>query len=70
MPGMSWTVPTSLLAHITDTSAADSGSSASAVRTTSGAIRPSLSASSQVTFAPSWAARKSTQSSTAWCSMG
>src|SRR5680860_1803390 len=63
-----WTVPTSLLAHITLTSATESGSASMAVRTVSGCTRPTWSTSSQVTLAPSCASRKSTQSRTAWCS--
>src|SRR4029078_360843 len=62
------TVPTSLLAHITLTSATEPGSASMAARTVSGWTRPTWSTSSQVTLAPSCVSRKSTQSRTAWCS--
>src|ERR1035438_6186761 len=56
------------VAHITLTSATESGSDPMAARTVSGWTRPRWSTCSQVTLAPSWASRKSTQSMTAWCS--
>ena len=62
------TVPTSLLAHITLTSATDAGSASIAARTVSGRTRPWGSTSSHETTAPSAPTRKSTQSRTAWCS--
>ncbi len=61
-------VPTSLLAHITVTSATSDGSRSSAARSTSGCTRPSASTSSHSTTAPSWATSHSTASRTAWCS--
>ena len=60
-------VPTSLLAHITDTSATSS-CSCSASRSAAGATEPSDAVGSQVTSAPSCSASHSTESSTAWCS--
>ncbi len=47
------TVPTSLLAHITLTSATEDGSASMAARTVPGCTRPCASTSSQVTSAPS-----------------
>ncbi len=61
------TVPTSLLAHITDTRATSSwldSASRSAVTDTD----PSASVGSQVTSAPSCSTSQFTESSTAWCS--
>ena len=63
------TVPTSLLAHITDTSATEPGSSASAARRTSGRTRPTRSTGSRSTRAPSCSASHRAASSTAWCSI-
>ena len=60
-----WTVPTSLLAHITLVSATSSDSASSS---TSGWTRPRSSTGSHVTEAPSCATSHSMASSTAWCS--
>jgi hypothetical protein len=57
-------VPTSLFAHITDTSATSS-CSRSASRSAAGATEPSDAVGSHVTSAPSCSASHSTESSTA-----
>ena len=62
------TVPTSLLAHMTDTSATLSGARSSAARSTVGGTRPSASTGSSSSSAPSRACSHSAESSTAWCS--
>ena len=63
-----WTVPTSLLAHMTVTSATDAGSRSIAARSASTSTRPSRSTGSHSTAAPSAAASHRTASRTAWCS--
>ena len=63
------TVPTSLLAHITVTSATLSGSDSTAARNASMSRRPRRSTSTSSTLAPSLASHIS-GSSTAWCSIG
>ena len=60
-------VPTSLLAHITETSATSSWS-CRAARSAAGATEPSASTGSHVTSAPSCSTSHSTASRTAWCS--
>ncbi len=64
-----WTVPTSLLAHITLTSATDAESACSSVRSASSDTRPWASTGSHVTRAPSWRSSHSTVSWTAGCSI-
>src|SRR5699024_5463410 len=59
------TVPTSLLAHMTLTSATLSGSTSTAARSWSGPSAPGWSTSSQVTSAPACSPIHSTVSSTA-----
>ena len=61
------TVPTSLLAHITDTSATSSWL-CSASRSAAADTEPSAAVGSQVTWAPSCSTSQFTESSTAWCS--
>ncbi|SIN18336.1 Uncharacterised protein [Mycobacteroides abscessus subsp. abscessus] len=61
-------VPTSLLAHITATSACCPGWAARASRRVCGWTRPSASTSSQSSAAPWCSASHSTVSRTAWCS--
>ena len=63
-----WTVPTSLLAHITDTSATESGSRSIEARSASRSRRPRSSTGSSSTSAPSCSASQCTASRTAWCS--
>ena len=65
---MGWTVPTSLLAHMTATSADWPGDADSSLLTCSGSTRPSSSTSSQTTSAPSCSPSQWTGSRTAWCS--
>ena len=62
------TVPTSLLAHITVTSATSAARSASSRSSCPGSTRPVASTSSQTSSAPSCAASHSAASDTAWCS--
>src|SRR5262249_23524661 len=62
------TAPTSLLAHITLTTAAEEGSVSSAARSTSAPTRPSASTSSQCATAPCVLQSHRTESNTAWCS--
>ena len=64
-----WTVPTSLLAHMTLARATLAGSCSIAARRSPGSVRPAGETGSQVTSAPSWLASQSTLSSTAWCSV-
>jgi hypothetical protein len=60
-------VPTSLLAHITDTSATSSWLSSTS-RSADADTEPSGAVGSQVTSAPSCSTSQCTESSTAWCS--
>ena len=64
-----WTVPTSLLAHITATSAVWPGWAANSARIWSTSTRPTSSTSSHTTSAPSCSPSQCTGSRTAWCSM-
>ena len=61
------TVPTSLLAHITDTSATSSWLRSTS-RSASADTEPSAAVGSQVTSAPSCSTSQFTESRTAWCS--
>src|SRR5690606_23100212 len=63
-----WTVPTSLLAHITLTRATRSPYRSSSVASASTSTLPSRSTGSHVTLAPSCVPSQATASSTAWCS--
>ena len=63
-----WRVPTSLLAHITETSATSSGSRSTASRSASRSRRPCRSTGSSSTSAPSRSPSQCSGSSTAWCS--
>ena len=62
------TVPTSLFAHITLTSATCSGARASAARSASGRTAPSAPTTSQTASAPWDSSSQRTESRTAWCS--
>ena len=66
---MGWTVPTSLLAHMTLARATLDGSCSMAARRSAGSVRPAAETGSQVTSAPSWLASQCTLSRTAWCSV-
>ena len=68
MVATSCTVPTSLLAHMTVTSATDPGSSSTAARTSCAATSPHGPGSTQVTSASPASTRAVTGSRTAWCS--
>ena len=67
MAATGWTVPVSLFAVMTETSAV-SGRSASA--TEPGSTRPTRSTGRSVRAKPSWASRYLSAWSTAWCSTG
>ena len=64
-----WTVPISLLAHISVARAVRSGAAASAAPHAARSTRPSSSTGTSTGSAPSCAASQSTTSRTAWCSM-
>ncbi len=61
-------MPTSLLAHITVTSATDSGSASMLARRAATSTRPYASTGSNSTSAPANEPSQRTESSTAWCS--
>ncbi len=63
--GMSWTVPTSLFAHMMLTSATASGSAARAARSVSGSTRPAPSTGRWTISAPCSVASHSAASRTA-----
>ena len=65
-----WTLPTSLLAHMTVIKATAAGSASISRCTASTGTTPSASTGSQTASAPSCFSSHSTVSSTAWCSTG